>query len=425
MQSTILPKGVDKYLATRGAAGAWKTAGTTVRNVSGAVVIPALAESRLLFQTLETLAQNPPEALSRFLILIVVNNRAAALAEDSADNQRTLSALPDIAAAYPHLQLAWVDAASPGLELPAKGGGVGLARKIGLDLALARLDYRHDPLLVCLDADTLVRRDYLPALLRHFAEPVPGAAIIPFLHQPGSTAAEEQAIQRYELFLRAYVLGLSHAGSPYGFHTVGSAMACRASAYVKIGGMNNRMAGEDFYFLQQLSRTSGVLQVRGTVVFPSPRSSHRVPFGTGRSVSRLLAGEETVRFYHPECYKILQQWLKLVSCSGDKEAPALVDQARTIHPELVEYLRTIDLFGTWDNLKKNNRSQDTLIKAFHGWFDGLKTMRLIHHLSDTAFPRCEPEDAMPGLLEWARLEVPEGSGNQLELLRKLQLEDDF
>jgi hypothetical protein len=54
--------------------------------------------------------------------------------------------------------------------------------------------------------------------------------VIPFCHQQGDTPEEDQAIRRYELFLRAYVLGLARAGSPCAFHTVGSAMACTAEA---------------------------------------------------------------------------------------------------------------------------------------------------------------------------------------------------
>jgi hypothetical protein len=38
----------------------------------------------------------------------------------------------------------------------------------------------------------------------------------------------------------------------YAYHTVGSAMAVKAYQYVKVGGMNRRQAGEDFYFIQKL-----------------------------------------------------------------------------------------------------------------------------------------------------------------------------
>src|SRR6185369_6760135 len=138
-----------------------------------------------------------------------INHREDAPEADKADNLATLAVLAESAPSMPHLNLAWVDAASPGLELPAKGGGVGLARRIGLDLALTRLQtHGHDPILVCLDADTLVRPDYLPALIRHFHGSACGGAVIPFLHQQGLSPQSDRAILRYELFLRCYVLGL-------------------------------------------------------------------------------------------------------------------------------------------------------------------------------------------------------------------------
>ncbi len=191
--------------------------------------------------------------------------------------------------------------------------GVGLARKIGLDLALTLLDYRtSDPLLICLDADTVVQPDYLPALTGHFATTTAGGASISYRHRPASDPAGQSAIDRYELFLRSYVLGLELAGSPYAFHTVGSAMASRASAYVAASGMNRRLAGEDFYFLQQVHKTSGVVPLTGTVVHPSPRSSHRVPFGTGRSVGDMLSdGEQRLLFYQPVVFTIVGEWLSV------------------------------------------------------------------------------------------------------------------
>lgn len=414
---------INKYMESRAIKGPWLIDGCEEDGFSGAVVIPALAESATLMATLGSLAQNPPDELSRFLVLVVVNHREDALAADKADNMKTLELLSAGSDSLSNLRLAWVDAASIGSELPARGGGVGLARKIGLDLALPRLDYiDNDPILVCLDADTLVRPDYLPALVGHFDQDAAGAAVIPFRHQQGESQDGQSAITRYELFLRSYVLGLSQAASPYGFHTVGSAMACRASAYVKMGGMNSRAAGEDFYFLQQLARTVGVGQVKGTVVYPSPRSSHRVPFGTGRSVSRLIAEEDgVVLFYHVACYQILAEWLSLVSIHSEMNGADLRSKACDLSPSLVDYLDTVSFAEVWDKLKRNCNGRPALLTAFNGWFDGLKTMKLIHHLSAGPHPRCEPDQVMPGLLEWAGLGLVAGQDSQLELLRKVQL----
>lgn len=407
--------------------GPWRIDGCADGGFAGAVVIPALAESDTLLATLASLARNPPDLLAHFLVLVVVNHRIDASTADKADNLATLALLAESVTLLPQFKLAWVDAASPGLELPAKGGGVGLARRIGLDLALTRLvSHGSGPILVCLDADTLVRPDYLPALVRHFEESACGAAVIPFRHQQGLSQTVDRAIMRYELFLRCYVQGLSLAASPYAFHSVGSAMACRASAYVKIGGMNNRSAGEDFYFLQQLSRTVGVEQVAGTVVYPSQRASHRVPFGTGRSISRILDGDAgAVLFYRSACFRILADWLSLVSEHAGLESAQLLARAGEISPGLPEYLDSMRCGEIWDKLRRNNPARSAFLSAFHGWFDGLKTMKLIHHLSDGAFPRCQPDVAVPELLQLCGLEAVTDLEGQLESLRRLQLGEDY
>jgi hypothetical protein len=385
-------------------------------------VIPALAESATLFATLSSLACNPPEFCRRFLVLVVVNHREDAAAADKEDNRSTLRLLAADEPALPQLHLAWVDAASAGLELPARGGGVGLARKIGLDLALTRLAGSDgDPLLVCLDADTLVSPDYLPAIVRHFSHSRCGAAVIPFRHQEGTSPESGRIIGRYELFLRSYILGLALAGSPYAFHSVGSAMACRVSAYIKIGGMNSRSAGEDFYFLQQLARTVAVEQLAGTVVQPSPRASHRVPFGTGRSVSRMQAGGEGEQlFYHPACFRVLGEWLHLVADQTDAEGGLLLAKSGMISPHLEEYLVLNRFQDIWEKLCRNNPARPARIKAFHGWFDGLKTMKLIHHLSSAPYPRCQPDEALKELFAWAGLDDVSGVAGRLAVLRCLQ-----
>jgi hypothetical protein len=413
---------VNSYLRSRAVNGPWRIEGCTGSGFAGVVVIPALAEAATIPATLSSLAANPPDVLRDFLVLVVVNHRPDASPVDKSDNCTTLGLLACGDPRWAGLNLAWVDAATADRELPLKGGGVGLARRIGMDLALGRLDAMNgEALLVCLDADTIVRPDYLPALARHFGQSACGAAVVPFRHQRGTTPESDKFISRYELFLRGYVLGLAQAGSPYAFHSVGSAMACRASAYVKIGGMNSRSAGEDFYFLQQLARTVGVEQLAGTIVHPSPRASHRVPFGTGRSVSRMLAGGEgEQRFYNPACFRLLGAWLNLVADRPDADGSTLRELAGEFSPDLGEYLELNRFEEIWNKLRRNNPGQAALLKAFHGWFDGLKTMKLIHHLSDGPFPRCEPDEALAGLFAWGGLEPVSGVEIRLEQLRKLQ-----
>lgn len=421
MPDTYLPPHIAAYLNKRGAGKPWQINTPPVQTFSGAIVIPSLAEAANLPQTLESLSRNPADLLDRLMILVVVNQRADAPEEDTASNRTTLESLPLWKRQYGLDNLFWVDAVSTGKELPAKQG-VGLARKIGLDLALTLLDYGgDDPLLICLDADTLVQPDYLPAITRYFAGSSAGGASIPYRHRPASSPAGQSAIIRYELFLRTYVLGLELAGSPYAFHTVGSAMACRTSAYVASGGMNRRLAGEDFYFLQQVHKTSGVTALTGTVVHPSPRSSHRVPFGTGRSVGDMLVdGERRLLFYQPVVFAIVEKWLACVTDNSEADASTMLAAAAAIDPVLGMFLEEIGFSAAWENLQKNSRGPEKLLTAFHSWFDAFRTMRLIHELSDRAYPRIAPEPAVAPLLERAGLVSPDTVTRQLELLQKLQ-----
>jgi len=420
---TPSPESLRRYLLTRTLAGPWNIEGCTRRYFAGAVVIPALAEGDSLFATLESLARNPPALLRSFLILVVVNHRPDSSAADKADNLALLQRLASGRDAPEGLNLSWVDAASPGREMPAKGGGVGLARKIGFDLALDRLDFSGSspPILVSLDADTLVDADYLAAIHNHFRTARQGGAVLPFRHQSGATAAEDAAIRRYELFLRHYVLGLFLAGSPYAYHSIGSAFACRAEAYVRAGGMNRRPAGEDFYFLQQLAKTSGVAALAGTTVRPSSRPSIRTPFGTGRSVSRLLEGDrQAVRFYPPAAFDILRGWLALATAGWQETGNTLLARAHALSAGLARYLSEQEFQGTWDRFRHQHRHEAAMVGAFHRWFDALRSLQLIHYICADEHPRIEPEQTIPTLLERAGLESATDPDCQLSLLQNLQ-----
>jgi hypothetical protein len=190
--------------------------------------------------------------------------------------------------------------------------------------------------------------------------------------------------------------------------------------------LNTRVAGEDFYFLQQLAKTGGINKVKGTVVYPSSRASYRVPFGTGRSITSLLAGEnEAVMFYQTACFQILEEWLALIARNLDAPGEEIRNKTKGISLPLTDFLGRVQFPAVWNKLKKNLRTPSTLLSGFHGWFDGLKTMKLIHHLSAGLFPRKEPEEVLPGLLQWAGLDSGEGSAKQLAVLRKIQIGEDY
>lgn len=411
---------VRGYLQRRAVPGPWSLETKSAGPFPGGVVIPTLAEAEQLPPLLESLSADETLAASGLLVIFVVNHREDAGAAEKADNARSLALLRERAGKVP-FHLGVVDAASPGFSLPIRDGGVGLARKLGHDLLLPHLDYSGpDPVIISLDADTLVKPGYAGAVMAHFSSPSAGGAVIPFAHLPAAGAKENLAIERYELFLRCYVAGLARAGSPYAFHTVGSAMACRASAYVKCGGMNRRRAGEDFYFLQSLAKTAGVQQVDGAVVYPSPRRSGRVPFGTGRAVGALLDGEPAaVLFYRPESYLLLQQWLELSLQACRERYADLTARAGELSPFLHSFLVEQGFPSAWEGFVRQHQQEERLIRAFQHWFDAFTTMKFFHYLADGPLPRTAAEQivhAWPEVWGAPGLSLSE----RLAYLRRLQ-----
>jgi len=413
----VLPERVRDYLKRRAMLGPWQIEGDTVAPLWGSIIIPSLAESASVPALLDSLSADQTLPASGLAVLFVVNNRLDATAEEKSDNRLTLELLRSLQVTLP-FPLILIDAATDNLELPLRDGGVGMARKLGHDLLLPLLDFDSgDPLLISLDADTTVEPGYAAAIVSHFANTTCGGAVIPYTHRQGGTAAENSAIERYELFLRCYVAGLQYAGSPYAFHTVGSAMACRASAYVNCGGMNRRRAGEDFYFLQSLAKTSGVTQVNGTMVYPSPRRSGRVPFGTGRAVGALLDNDPSaVLFYQPICFQLLKQWLQLAEAGCRERWSDLPERSRHVSQVLFDYLEGQGFALAWERLLLHNKNAERLSKGFHDWFDAFRTMKLMHFFADELYLRGEPAELLDHLPEiWGGAGVTQGE--RLDALR--------
>ena len=391
--------------------------------VEQVVVIPALAERDTLPATLASLARNAGAELGRTLVLCVINNRGphAASPRDIKNNQETIrylhSLIKGVEEDFPGdgarssrgreilqspLRLTYIDASSPGREMPDKCGGVGAARKIGLDSALQLFDYGlpQEKLLISLDADSLVADNYLAAIRSHFGLEKTAAAVVNYRHQQPFSARHQLAIRNYDIFLHYYVLGLRYAGSPYAFHTIGSTMVCTADAYVAVGGMNRRDAAEDFYFLNKLAKYQPISCIRTTTVCPSARPSRRVPFGTGKRVIRFLeAGEKEWQLYDPRIFSLLQGWLRTMNSFPERDTEGIMAMAGLIDPLLPVFLEANQFPVSWSRIRKNCRQRAGLLRQFHSWFDAFKTLKMVHFLTDHGFPQVDMFTALEGLFQ--------------------------
>ena len=424
-----LPRHIEEYENKYAFSGIFLVS-SELGGIEQVVVIPALAEKDSLLATLSGLSRNAQAELRRTLILCVINNRGNHIASPEVinNNRDTIAYLSllikgetgDFAGdegSVGHLRelcknplrLAFIDASSPGREMPDRSGGVGAARKMGMDAALRLFDYTiaGRKLLFSLDADTIVADNYLEAVRSFFLHERAEAAVVTYVHQRPATARLRLAISTYEIFLRYYAIGLRYAGSPYSFHTIGSTMICTADAYVAVGGMNRRDAAEDFYFLNKLAKFTRIGRISTTAVYPSARPSWRVPFGTGRRIIRFLdGGEDEFLLYDPRVFSILKKWLDLMKSSPDRETAEIMALAGNVSPLLLSYLEMNQFFGTWQSIRKNTKQYEGLRRQFHFWFDGFKTLKLIRFLTGRGFPKIDMFEAVAGLLHMQKSDSP-------------------
>ena len=288
-----------------------------------------------------------------------------------------------------------------------KRQGVGLARKIGADIAcrLISLKKIESPWIYCSDADTRLPRNYFTIFL-----PQGAACIFPFRHV-GSTGKLATATLLYEASLHYYVAHLAWAGSPYAFHTVGSVLSVHYQAYAKVRGFPKRNGAEDFYLLNKLAKVGDILQLSHPVIDIQMRTSSRVPFGTGPAVAKLLASDDPLQqpiFYHPQIFYYLKTILTLLPFYFHN--PGLLDNitelraratqlsANTGYSPDVELIRRgldyISVRAALSQGRKNSGSKRQFMNFLHTWLDGLRMLKLIHYLRDHRFPSVSLAEAM-------------------------------
>jgi len=344
------------------------------KKYNAVVVIPVLADD-MLFETLQSL-NNAKMPQKNIAVLVVVNHSEYASPEEKQQNKLILSEL------QAHTQAFQFDLYSLALfDLPEKKSGVGVARKAGMDQALLHfVTYGNTSgIIVSLDADTVVQHNYFEVLFRHFKEhPKTNAVIFNFKHQPAVNDDLQQAIDRYELYLRYYIEALRWTGFPFAFYTIGSAFAVSAKAYVAVSGMSQNKAGEDFYFLHKVFPMGEIYAIEETTVFPSPRISHKTPFGTGQAVAELIENEFLLETYPFEWFGWLKQFFETIDLFYDASTQDIRSIVLSFHPMLQAFLKTIDFEGVIFKLQSNTVSRERFRKAFFIWFDGFKVVKFLN-----------------------------------------------
>ncbi len=403
-----------------------------------ALVIPICGEEVSCLQGIEAACAS---FSGRVACIVVVNGKTSSPGNQHDANERfgarlkraqTMKPLDDSSAVWwgrGATDFVLIDRYSVSRRFPPSSG-VGLARKIGCDFALALASQGSllSRWIHTTDADVTLPPDYFSRTISAHELASPGAAsshtlprasafVYPFWHV--TTPPFERAGALYDLSLRYYVMGLRRARSPYAFHTLGSTFAIDTLAYARVRGVPNRLAGEDFYLLSKLRKTGSVFQSSGAPIQIEARASTRVPFGTGPGIARIaekLVAGETPTFYHPASFSLLAQLLSSLEELGSGNAvylraPASFDSSQR---EIYERaLHQIAIQRALDDAATNTRSAHALRRRVRDWFDGFRTLKFVHALRDAGLNPVPWRDALRAI----GVELENESQSELEAAR--------
>ena len=328
--------------------------------------IPILRE----FENIELLLTHlKSQTFSNFEVIFCVNQPESwwdnpEKEKDCIDNQKTIERLRK----EDRLQITIINKSSKGNGWQGKEKGVGWARKLIFEKILKQA--KENDIVISLDADTTFSENYIESVVHQFKEhPKAGGLVVPYYHQLGNDAEQNRMILYYEIYMRYYLLNLLRINSPFAFTALGSAIAFTVGTYKKIGGITPVEAGEDFYLVQKICKKSQILLWNGASVYPSSRTSDRVPFGTGQAVNKTIE-ESLISYplYKKESFDKINE--------SYKSFPGLFDEEvnTPITSFLKEQLKTENL---WESLRKNYKTKEQFKRACHERFDGLRILQFL------------------------------------------------
>ena len=252
---------------------------------------------------------------------------------------------------------------------------IGTARKIGCDFICQAIYYHQFPInwIHNTDADVNLPIDYFYQT-NNISSNTTSACVYNFQHYIPDTHNFKlhQAIQLYENSLYTYVNGLTYAGSPYAFHTIGSLLAISPYFYIACRGFPKFNAAEDFYLLNKLAKIAPIKNLPGLPIKLQTRVSNRVPFGTGPALKRIIS--QDTQFiqnlnYPQSAFNDLKTIITHINTNKTK---SLLN-----HPKIYSKLSKAGFFSAVSKIEKNNNHQLKQTEHIHHWFDALKTLKFI------------------------------------------------
>lgn len=336
-----------------------------------------------LFITLDSLREcNKIE--SRVLIAVIINSGENTNQDIILQNRKTHDEMARYALNFDEEHFRFTSILCE--NLPRKHAGVGLARRIGMNLAVQHFLSNNNPngVIISLDADCTVSDNYFTSISERYKN---NNKIVGTIHNvrhraQGDSVELEHAVRQYEAYLKYYSEGLYRVGFPYYYPTVGSAFSVSADAYVRVGGMGRQQGGEDFYFLQKIFQLGEVSFIEDNLVHPMARFSDRVPFGTGPALQKILDEPDSqLKVYSVQSFRELERFFDIKDSFFKKDNDYIIMSVAELHPAVNSFIKEFDLIEKINDCNKNCATLKSFRKRFFHHFNAfiiIKYMNYVH-----------------------------------------------
>jgi hypothetical protein len=394
-------------------------------NLRMSIIIPCYDEPDII-TTLNSLwnCERPEFAVE---VIIIINSRTTTPQKIIEQNKKTFIEITEWI--KNHHDLFYRFFVINQADIPEKNAGAGYARKLAMDEAISRFDKinREDGIIISLDADVTLEPNYLIEIEKLFRQkPQSNAAVIYYEHPATGNDFENsvyKAIAQYELYLRYYKKTLEYCGFPYPYYTIGSCFAVSALAYIKQGGMSRKQAGEDFYFLQKIFSLGNIEELNTTCVYPSPRPSDRVIFGTGPVVKSIVENPDLPYLtYNFESFESLRSFFKSIDQLYKINSTDLNDYFYQLPLPVADFLLQHDFFKNIEEINKNSSNIKTFRKRFFDWFNAFKIIKYLNYVHEKFYQKKELIGECNSLLGKLKIEKPikEDCFSYLDYFRKTE-----
>lgn len=356
-------------------------------------------------------------------IIVAVNSPDNASEEALMQNIKTIETVSNFSKYHFDTKLRYFYTDTP--RLKKKHAGAGWARKIGMDEALRRFDSINNPegIIVGFDADSTCSSNYLTEIEKHFnTYPACNGASLNFEHPlcgNNFPSGYYQGITLYELHLRYLNQGLKYSKFPFAFHTVGSAFAVRAKTYMQQGGMNRRTAGEDFYFLHKITATGTFMNLFTATVYPSPRQSMRVPFGTGATMTKMIQENNfSYQTYNCNVFRLLKDFFQCIPHFYTQTEIPTIENGQILN----EFLDLNNWVDSLNEIRANCASEESFLKRFYAWFNPFRVVKFLNFSHESFFQKQDVTIAAQSLIQLLRHNSPSDHAiNLLEWYRQFEI----